>query len=94
MHKDGIVFSVNLRVTADSIVLDLEYIKVYDVAPKLNAGVAGAAPSPDLFAVTNNSNLSLNFKWLNTGIESRMGRVSKDYMITYSETWVMLELLL
>ena len=48
LHKDGIVFAADSRATAGSIVVDLECIKVHDVAPNIYA--AGAGTAADLFA--------------------------------------------
>jgi 20S proteasome subunit beta 2 len=75
MHKDGIVFAADSRATAGSIVVDLECIKVHDVAPNIYA--AGAGTAADLFAVLNMIKSELELQRLNTGNESRMSHVEQ-----------------
>lgn len=75
LHKDGIVFAADSRATAGSIVVDLECIKVHDVAPNIYA--AGAGTAADLFAVLNMIKSELELQRLNTGNESRMSHVEQ-----------------
>ena len=73
MHKDGIVFAADSRATAGSVVMDLECIKVHELAPNIFA--AGAGTAADLFAVINMMKCELEIHRLNTGTESRVSHV-------------------
>ena len=75
MHKTGIVFAADSRATAGSVVVDLECIKVHDLAPNIFA--AGAGTAADLFAVINMMKSELQLQRLNTGNESRVCHVEQ-----------------
>lgn len=75
MHKDGIVFAVDSRATAGSVVMDLECIKVHQMAPNIYA--AGAGTAADLFAVINLMASELELQRMNTGNESRLSHVEQ-----------------
>jgi 20S proteasome subunit beta 2 len=73
LHKDGIIFAADTRATAGSVVMDLECIKVHELAPNIYA--AGAGTAADLFAVINMMKCELEMQRMNTGTESRMSHV-------------------
>lgn len=75
MHKDGIVFAADSRATAGSVVMDLECIKVHQMAPNIYA--AGAGTAADLFAVINLMASELELQRMNTGNESRLSHVEQ-----------------
>lgn len=75
MHKDGIVFAADTRATAGSVTMDLECIKVHQLAPNIFA--AGAGTAADLFAVINMMRSELELQRLNTGNESRICHVEQ-----------------
>ena len=75
MFKGGIVFAADSRATAGSVVVDLECIKVHDLAPNIYA--AGAGTAADLFAVINMMRSELQLQRLNTGNESRICHVEQ-----------------
>lgn len=75
VHKDGIVFAADSRATAGSLVVDLECIKVDQLAP--NIYCAGAGTAADLFAVVNLMKCELELLRMNTGNESRLSHVEQ-----------------
>ena len=75
MHKDGIVFAADSRATAGSVVVDLECIKIDELAPNIFA--AGAGTAADLFAVINMMKCELELQRMNTGNESRVSHVEQ-----------------
>lgn len=75
MFKDGIIFAADTRATAGSVVVDLQCIKVHELAPNIFA--AGAGTAADLFAVINMVRSELELQRLNTGNQSRISHVEQ-----------------
>jgi hypothetical protein len=72
-YKGGVVFGADTRATAGSIVMDLECIKVHELAS--NIMICGAGTAADLFAVINMMKSELLLTKMNTGMENRLSHV-------------------
>ena len=72
-YKGGVVFGADTRATGGSIVMDLECIKVHELAS--NIMICGAGTAADLFAVINMMKSELQLSKMNTGSENRLSHV-------------------
>jgi len=71
--KGGVVFGADSRATSGTVIMDLNCVKVHELAS--NIMICGAGTAADLFAVINMMKSELLLSKMNTGMENRLCHV-------------------